>query len=239
VDWKVFGKTDRYYIKQFEEETNMRVSILIDCSESMKYNSKALTKYEYGSCIAASLSYLLLNQQDSVGITLFDNTIRSEISPSTNPGILKNIVNILEHAPNTGTTRIDELFLKVISSIKRKGMVIIISDFFVNLHGLEEALKNLASRGHSVFMFHVMDRAELEFPFNALTMFKGLEEEEDLLLDPNAIRKGYLREVNEYLEQIKRTAIKNRINYYLMDTSAPLGITLSSILTTHGGRKKA
>lgn len=239
IDWKVFGKSDRFFIKEYEEETNMTVNILVDCSESMKYSSAGMSKYDYGACIAGTLSYLLLNQQDSVGITLFDNRIRREIPPTANAGILKNMIEVLEDTSIQGETRINEVFLKVLSSIKRRGLVIFISDFFVDMEALNSALKHFSSRGHTVFLFHVMDSAELEFPFDSLTLFHGLENEEDLLLNPNSIKKSYLQEVGDFLGFLKRTAMQKGIYYYLMDTSRPLGIALSSILSIHGGRRKA
>lgn len=238
IDWKVFGKTDRFYIKEYEEETNMKVAILLDCSESMKYGSGGLTKYEYGSCIAATLSYVLLNQQDSVGLTLFDNSTRAEISPSTNPGMLRNIVTLLENTVPSAETKIGELFLKVLTNMKRKGLIIIISDFFVDFNIIQESLKHLSTRGHAVFLFHVMDKAELSFPFERLTLFKGLEHAGDTLINPGSVRAAYLKEVGDFLNRLKKESIKRKINYYLINTSDPLDVVLSSILTTHGGRKK-
>ena len=145
----------------------------------------------------------------------------------------------MEDASVEGETRIDELFLKVVTGITRRGVIILISDFFVNMEALDTALKHFASRGHTIFMFHVMDHAELEFPFDRLTLFKGLENAEDMLLDPNSVKKAYRTEVESFLEYLKKSAIQKGVHYYLMDTSEPLGIALSSILAIHGGRKKA
>lgn len=239
IDWKVFGRSDRFFIKEYEEETNMTASVLVDCSESMNYSSGGLSKYDYGACIAGTLAYLLLNQQDSVGITLFDSSVRTEIHPSTNPGILKNIMDVLEQAQPRGETKIEGVFLKLLSSLKRNGVVILVSDFFVDPESLDTALKHFSSRGHTVFLFHVLDRAELEFPFNSLTLFRGMENEEDLMLDPNTVKKAYLNEIEAFLRDLRKTAVQKGVYYYLMDTSKPLGIVLSSILSIHGGRRKA
>ncbi len=239
IDWKVFGKTDRFFIKEYEEETNMRVSVMVDCSESMKFSSGGLSKYEYGSCIAATLSYILLAQQDSVGMTLFDSRVRGELSPSTSPGAMKNIIRILEDNPPEGESRIEEVFLKVLADIKRRGMVIIISDLFVDPEAVAQAFKQLASRGHAVLVFHVLDRAELEFDFDLMTLFKGLENKGDILLNPHAVRKAYLNELDSYMESIKRSAILSKVNYFPVDTSKPLDVMLSSVLAALGGGKRS
>lgn len=238
IDWKVFGKTDRFFIKEYEEETNMRVSILLDCSESMRYGRTGLTKYEYGSCIAATLAYLLLNQQDSVGVMLFDNAVRAEVHPSTNPGMLRNIVRLLETTGPSNTTKIGELFSRVLATIKRRGLIVLISDFFVDREALATALRHFAARGHAVFMFHVMDYDELQFPFDRLTLFKGLEGAGDVLLNPRAVREPYLAAVEHYLKDIRLTAVQHGVHYHLLDTSQPLDVALSAILTTHGGRRR-
>jgi len=238
IDWKVFGRSDRFFIKEYEEETNMTATVLVDCSESMDYSSGSLSKYDYGACIAGTLAYLLLNQQDSVGITLFDNSVRTEVAPSTNPGILKNIIDVLEQTQPQGETKIKGVFLKLLSTLKRNGVVVLISDFFVDPEALDTALKHFSSRGHTVFLFHVLDKAELEFPFDNLTLFRGLEHEGDLMLDPNTVKKAYVREMKAFLRDLRKTAIQKGVHYYLMDTSKPLGIALSSILSTHGGRRK-
>ncbi|MFH1706867.1 MAG: DUF58 domain-containing protein [Planctomycetota bacterium] len=239
VDWKVFGKTDRFFIKEYEEETNLAATILMDASESMRYASGAMSKFDYGACIAASLAHILLHQQDAVSLVLFDDKVLAETPSTTGYGMLRNIVDVLEGAPLNGATKVDAVFARLLAGLRRRGVVIIVSDLFVAPAALEEALRAVAGRGHTVYLFHVIDRQEQAFDFDRPTLFRGLEGAGDLLVDPRAVRAAYRAAFGAFLDQVRRTAIRNRIHYHLMDTSLPLDVALSSVLVRHAGRRRA
>jgi uncharacterized protein (DUF58 family) len=237
VDWKVYGKTDRYYIKEYEEETNLAAYIVLDASESMKYRSGAVSKLEYGQFIAASLAYMVLNQRDSVGLATFDDEIRSFLPTSQHASHLKLICHELAKLEPRGKSGIGGILHSLAERVRRKGLVILISDLLDDAQELLFGLRHLRHRKHEVIVFHVMDRAELEFPFQTTLKLEGLEEAGEEVVDPIAIRKGYLAELEAFLEQVRRGCRTNRIDYVLMDTSQPLDVALSSYLATRSELK--
>jgi uncharacterized protein (DUF58 family) len=237
VDWKVYGRTDRYCIKEYEEETNLGAHILLDASESMAYKSGAVSKLEYGQFVAASLAYLILNQRDSVGLATFDNEVRSFLPPSQHASHLKLLIHELSKVEPREKSAIGDVLHAMAERIRRKGLVIVISDLLDDPSEVLFGLRHLRHKKHEVILFHVLDSAELEFPFSSTVKFEGLEGLLEEVVDPVAIRKGYLAELRAFLDQIRRGCRNNRIDHVLLDTSQPLDVALSTYLARRSGIK--
>ena len=231
VDWKVWAKQDRYYIKQFEEDTNLRCTLLCDVSASMRYGRGDFTKYEYACTIAASLAYLLLRQQDSVGCVAFDESARMTVPQRTKRTHLDSIIKALELSDPKDKTDLYQILRNVTESYPRRGMMILISDLFVEREGFFRGLRLLRSRGHDVMVFHVLDDDELDFPFSGPTRFEGLELAEQLRCNPRALREGYLNALGEYLEEVRRGCSRHDVDYALLRTSQPLDAALAAFLS--------
>lgn len=238
VDWKAYGKTDRVYLKQYEEETNLVCYLLLDVSESMTYCSSEapLSKLDYGRCIAASLAYLVLQQQDGVGLTTFDDGIRSLIRPSSHPTHLKQMLHTIEDEPTTTKTTLGPIFHDLAERFKKRGVVIVISDLFDDVATMLAGLKHFRHRRHEVILFHVLDPAELEFSFRDLTLFKGLEGLPELLVDPHALRKAYLQEFDAYSRLLKSGCHAQQIDYVPLRTDQSLDLALSTYLAKRTNR---
>jgi uncharacterized protein (DUF58 family) len=231
LDWKVFAKSDRFYIKQYEEETNLRSYILMDTSESMKYASPGhISKLEYASYIAASLSYMLIRQQDSVGMVLFDSKVKRFVPASASPAHLRLLLHELgqivpEQRTDTGT-----IFHDLAERIKRKGLIVILSDLFDDPEKLLFGLQHFRHRRHEVVVFQILDDFEQNFPFNDMTLFEGYEGWQELLCDPRNLRKGYLDEYTAFTEKMKRGCRNNKIDFVPVCTKHPLDVVLSAYL---------
>ena len=231
VDWKVWAKQDRYYVKQFEEDTNLRCTLLCDVSESMRYGRGALNKYEYACTISASLAYLQLRQQDAVGCVSFDESVRMSVPLRTKRNHLDLIVKALEMSDPREKTDLFQILRNAAESFPRRGMMVLISDLFVDRDELFRGLRLLRSRGHDVMVFHVLDDDELDFPFSGATRFEGLETALQLRCNPRALRDGYLESLKKYLEEVRRDCSKNDIDYTQLRTSQPLDAALASFLS--------
>ncbi len=230
IDWKAWSKTDKYYIKQYEEDTNLRTLLLVDVSESMNYGSGAMTKYDYACTVAAALSYLLLRQSDAVALTTFDNAIRSRVPPRSRQSHLHAIVNALQTQKPASKTGFDRLLAQVAEEQSLKGMVVLISDLFVDPQVLDKGLSLLRHRGHDVMVFHILDDEELDFGFSGTTKFEGLEAAGDVVCDPRALREGYLSALNQFLETIRRNCSRRLIDYQTIRTSEHLDAALAHYL---------
>jgi uncharacterized protein (DUF58 family) len=240
LDWKVLGRSDRYYIKQYEEETNVRCLLLVDTSESMQYKApKApLSKLEYAKHIAAALTHLILNQQDAVGLMLFDEQVRRVLRPSSSKAQVGAVLDILEGAQPSERTSLEPVLHDLAERIGRKSMVIILSDLFDDPDRLLSGLAHFRHRQHEVVVFQVLDHDEITFPFQDLTRFEGLEQFPDVNVDPRALREGYLDAFNNFRERVRRGCRANQIDYVLLNTSEPLDKALSAYLATRKGRSK-
>ncbi|HXT58928.1 MAG TPA: DUF58 domain-containing protein [Pirellulales bacterium] len=240
VDWKVFGKTDKVYLKQYEEETNLVSYLLLDTSESMRYQSEgaALSKLEYAQCIAGALSYLILQQQDSVGLVTFDKEIRALIRASSNPSHLKSLLHVMEQSAAERKTATGPIFHDLAERLKKRGIVVVLSDLFDDVPSMLAGLKHFRHRRHEVILFHVLDPSELDFPFHQPTLFKGLEEWPAVLVDPRGLRKAYLAEFQKFVHAVKLGCRKERIDYVEMRTDQPLDVALSSYLSSRMIRTK-
>jgi uncharacterized protein (DUF58 family) len=238
VDWKVFGRTDRFYIKQYEEETNLKCYILLDGSESMHYGAEETTKYRYGTYVAAALSHLILRQQDAVGLAVFDQEVRGFVPPSSSQNHLRNIIQELDRQGTGRKTDIGMILKSFADRIKRKGLIVIISDMFDSLEHIDRGLKHLRHKRHEVVLFHVLDRDELTFPFQRMTLFEGLEGFPELLADPRALRKAYLEEMGRFQDSLRKICRQSRVDYVLLDTSRRLDAALTAYLAARGGRPR-
>jgi len=235
VDWKVWAKHDRYYVKQFEEETNLRASLLVDVSGSMRYGKGAMNKYEYACTVAACLAYLLLRQQDAVGCVSFDEATRIAVPQRTKRNHIESVVQALNVSEPKNKTELYPILRQVAETFPRRGMMILVSDLLAPRDGLFRGLRLLRSRGHDVMVFHVMDDDELDFPFSGPTRFEGLELPIHLNCNPRALREGYLAALAAYLEEVRRGCVGNRVDYSLLRTSEPLDAALAAYLNNRLG----
>ena len=230
LDWKVLGRTDRYYLKQYEQETNYVAHILLDGSESMKYGSGSLTKLQYGKMMAACLSYLVLHQRDAVSVRVFDTAVRGHIPRTGNLASIHNVMNVLAAFDPIGQTSIAPVLHEAAGQIGRKGIVILISDLFDDEEKVLDGIQHLRFDGSEVIVFHVMDPFELEFPFKGMVEFDGLEMAEKVLTRPREIRKSYLAEVERFRTRIREGCERNNVHYLLVNTASPLHEVLSGYL---------
>jgi uncharacterized protein (DUF58 family) len=238
IDWRVFAKSDRYYIKQYEQETNLRSTILLDTSESMKYGSGKLSKLDYACFIAASLAYLLIQQQDSVGLAMFDNTVHRFIPPKASPAHMKLILHELSQIVPKAKTSMDLIFHDVAERIHRRGLVVVISDLFADAETVLMGLRHFRHNKHEVIVFHILDDFELTFPFDDTTLFDGLESYGEVLTEPRSLRATYLEEVESFVTTVKRGCRQHEVDYVQFSTATPLDVALSAYLASRWKRGK-
>ncbi|MCG8451254.1 MAG: DUF58 domain-containing protein [Pirellulales bacterium] len=230
VDWKVWAKQDRLYVKQFEEDTNMRCTLLVDVSASMQYGSGPLNKYEYAATVATSLAYLLLKQHDSVAAIAFDDTIRARTPMRNVRTSLKSIVRCLDASEPQNKTDAGTILREIAEVGPRRGMMIVISDLLTDVESTLRGLRLLRQRGHDVLVLHVLDDDELDFPFDSPTRFEGLELPQHLACNPRALRDGYLSSLNVFLTTLRRGCASDAVDYALIRTSDPLDAALAAFL---------
>src|SRR5262245_58574438 len=230
LDWKVLARTDRYYIKQYEQETNYVAHLLLDGSESMKYGSGKVSKLHYGKVMAACLAYLILHQRDAAALAMFDTVVRDYSPRSDNLGSIHKLMTKLAAFEPSHQTNIGVVLHDMARQIRRKGIVIIISDFFDDEQKVLEGIQHLRFGGSEVVIFHLMDPYELEFPFSGLVEFEGLEQLPKILTRPAEIRKTYLAEVNGFRQRLRDGCERNQCHYVLANTAQPLPELLSAYL---------
>jgi uncharacterized protein (DUF58 family) len=243
IDWKVWSKTDKYYIKQYEEETNLRCTLLVDVSESMQFGTGdphkgALNKYEYACTVAASLAYLLLRQQDSVGLTSFDAGVRSVVPMRSKRNHLHAVLAALDAENPAEKTDIYQVLANVADQQVHSGMIVLISDLFVPRDGLFKGLKLLRHRGHDIMIFQILDDEELDFNYAGTTRFEGLEAAGELVCDPRALRDGYLAALRAFLDELRRHCSKNTIDFQTIRTSDHLDAALAHYLNHRIGMRQ-
>jgi len=230
LDWKVLGRTDRYYLKQYEQETNYVAHILLDGSESMNYGSGAVSKLQYGKLMAACLSYLVLLQRDAVALGIFDSQMRQTIQRTGSLNSIHNIMNVLADFHPTRTTNIATVLHTLAGQIRRRGIVIIISDFFDDEEKILEGIQHLRFGGSEVIVFHVLDPFELEFPFQGTVEFQGLENIPKVMARPHEIRKSYLQQINNFVTRIREGCERNNCHYLQVNTAHALHEVLTGYL---------
>ncbi|ACG75604.1 protein of unknown function DUF58 [Anaeromyxobacter sp. K] len=224
IDWKAYGKFDKYYVKRFEQETNLRAYLVVDASGSMGYRSDpaGMTKLEYASALAASLAYLLVRQQDAAGLVLVQGQVAGAIPPRASAGHLVPVLDALEAAKAEGPTRLGAAVDWIIEHAPRRSSVLVFSDLFDPDAQVLRQLAQLGRRKHEVTLFHVLDRAELEFPFDDPTLFLSMEDARQVEAHGRDVRKGYLDVLGRWLEEVKRTAAEADVDYALCRTDRPL-----------------
>ena len=233
IDWKVWSKTDRLYIKEYEEETNLRCTIVMDCSKSMAYGedgADGMGKFDYAATLSACLAYLLQHQADKVGLVMFDTAIRRNLPASTNPAHMKLLLHELDAAKPDEKTDVGDVFHRLADQIGKRGLVVLVSDLFVDPSQLLQSLRHFRHRRHEVVVFHVMHDHELTFPFQDNTLFRGLEDELELLTEPRALRKSYLEAVDRFKTEVRRACATAGADYVPLSSKDPLDAALSSYL---------
>ncbi|MEL0097408.1 MAG: DUF58 domain-containing protein [Planctomycetaceae bacterium] len=231
VDWKVWARQDRLYVKQFEEDTNLRCTMVVDVSKSMQYGTGAFNKYEYAATVAASLSYLVLQQQDAVGCITFDEKVRMRIPIRSKRNHIHSIIESLNVETPKDKTEVYDVLKTITETVPRRGMIILVSDLLGDVEGIMKGLKLLRQRGHDVLVFHVMDDDELDFEFSGPMRFDGLETDDFLNCNPRSLREGYLDALHEFLDSVRRQCAQNVVDYALIRTSDPLDAVLAKYLS--------
>jgi uncharacterized protein (DUF58 family) len=231
VDWKAWAKQDRLFVKQFEEEANMRCTLLVDVSASMQYGSGPLNKYEYAATAAVSLAYLLLRQHDAVSCIAFDERIRARTPLRSAEAHLQAIVQALDGSKPRDKTDAGAVLADVAAASPRRGLIVAISDFFGDVDSTLRGLRLLRQRGHDVLALHVLDDDELDFPFDGPTRFEGLETSDALNCNPRALREGYLEAVGRFTADLRRGCARDGVEYTLIRTSQPMDAALAALVS--------
>jgi len=222
VDWKVYGKTEKFFIKQFEEETNLKCHILVDISNSMSYNSeKNISKIEYAKTLAAALSYIMMKQQDAVGLALYSDKIQNYFPPKASKVYYQEILKNLSKVQSAKETNTANCLNEIAENIKKRGLVIIISDFFDDINSILTSLKHFRYKNNEVIVFQLLDPIEKNFSFSKDSVFRDLETEEELTTQPHQIQKAYMQTMSEYINKIKSGCLNSKIDYNLITTDTP------------------
>jgi len=232
IDWKVFGKSDRLFVKQYEEETNLRATIVLDASGSMLYKGGgAETKFEYAKKLAASLAYLMIGQQDSAGLVTFDTELRSHVPPRSTSSHLSNVLNVLEATTPQGETNLCPILHNLSNMLKRRGLVIVISDFFAPVEDLVQALGHFHHKRHEVILFQILDPHELTFPFDNVAEFRSLENSaHKVKLDAPRVRKLYLERFTKFRERLSEVCHRFHYDHVTLQSDQPYDLALSHYL---------
>ncbi|MBO0699709.1 MAG: DUF58 domain-containing protein [Zavarzinella sp.] len=236
VDWKAYGRKERLYLKQYELETNLVCYLLVDASESMRFGSGGVTKYDLASTAAASLGYLVVQQTDSVGLATFDSEVRQFLRPASQPTHLKEVCRVLVGGASDRKSKIGPVLHEAAERFNRRGVVAVFSDLFDEPAEVLAGLKHLKYQKHDVVVFHVLDGAEIEFPFRQSTLFHGLEQLPDLLTDPVGVREGYLKEFNAFRKELQSGCRLHHMDYVELRTDRDLGLALAEFLVARASR---
>jgi len=235
IDWKALGKFDRYFIKEYEDETNLRAYLLLDASASMNYSSDGVTKFDYGCTLTASLAYLILKQQDAAGVVTFSNRIESFVPPRAKRDYLIQILHALENRGPAGETNVGKILDDIASQIRRRGLVVLVSDLLDEPEPILKGLRQFRFKGNDVIVFHLLDQAELDLPFDGNILFEDLEAANlQIVADPRAIRKTYQQVVQEFINEMRKQCHAESIDYQLISTATPLDQALASYLSWRG-----
>jgi uncharacterized protein (DUF58 family) len=230
LDWRVFGRTDRFYIKEYEEESNLRAMIVMDASASMRYGTRPMSKFDYGATVAASLATLLAQQQDPVGLALFDSQPRKLIPPAATQAQVVRIIGELEDSRPDRATDLGASLRTLSEQVKQRGLVIVVSDLLTNLDAFYDGIARLQYRGHEIIVIQILDRDELELPFNDNVLFHDIEGTEELFAEPWAFRNAYRAAMQEFIASVAGGCGSRGIDHLLMVTDGNLGVALSHYL---------
>ncbi len=236
LDWRAYARSNRYQIKRYEEESNLRATIVLDASASMGYGRGPMTKFQYAATLAASLAALLVKQRDAVGLAVFDRQERAWLRPAATTAQLTKIVETLEATKPDRTTDLTGVMRQVAGQIRDRGLVVIVSDLLTDLDGLYDGLGRLRHAGHEVLIFHVLDADEIELPFKDSVLFRDIEGDETLFAEPWAFRKAYKAAMEQFVADVKARCTAAGIDHLLLRTSDDLGAALAHYLHRRGGR---
>lgn len=238
IDWKVFGRTDKFYLKRYEQETNLIANLVLDVSESMRYASGATSKLLYASQMSAALAYLVLQQQDSVGLALFDREVRHLVQPSGHPSRLKQVLCLLaECTPRPEMGRIGDVLDELAERFHKRSLVIVASDCFDEIDRIAAGLKHLRHKRHEIVLFHILDPAEVDFPFLDLTRFRGLEQLPEIQVEPRALRLAYQESFQKYLRDLRIACRAAGVDYQRVRTDQPLDVVLARYLSVRAASR--
>jgi uncharacterized protein (DUF58 family) len=230
MDWKMLARSDKYYVKLFEDETNLRAYILLDCSRSMAFQSGEINKLNYGSYLAAALTYLMLRQNDAVSLTMFDDDVRQYLPPRARPTQFRRVLELLEDRQPERETDVAGMLHQMADRIKRRGLVVLISDLLDDERKILDGLQHFRHNRHEVIVFHVMDDAELTFPYERLTRFKDMEGAGRVVTNPKTLRARYLSRIRTFTETLKNGCFERKISYNLANTTQPYDQFLAAYL---------
>lgn len=235
VDWRAFARFDKYYVKKYEQETNLSAFCVVDCSASMGYGADGgLTKFEYTAVVVTTLGYLLLRQQDAIGLVKYDEAVSEVLPPRARVNHLHHVATALEQARVDKGTNLEAGLNAVVEFSRKRGLVFVFSDFFSDATRPFDMLRQLVSRGHQVTVFHVLDGDELTFPFDEMTLFEGMESKRRLLVEPRLVRRAYLKRVEEHQALIRKQCLESRVGYELVDTREAPGELVLRFLKAQG-----
>lgn len=232
IDWRVYAKSDKYYVKQYEEETNFICHVLLDASESMLYqgDGRDLSKLEYACFLTACLTYIILRQRDSAGLVVFDENIRQFIPPSGAPAHFQTMLAEMGKLDPEQKTSVGSILHEIASRIRKRGVVILISDLLSPVDDIISGLQHLKFERHEVLVFHVLDSDELSFPFRGMVKFDGLEEYPELLVEPLRLRESYLQALDRFTFKLRKACQDAAISYMVVDTAQPVEVVIRSLL---------
>lgn len=238
IDWRVYARSDRFYIKKFEDETNLRCHLLIDHSRSMGYGSGGYTKSQYAGTLAATLAYFLSTQGDAVGLATFDDKIREYLPPRNRPGYLRRLLLAMEAAPKGRTTDLGAPLRRIAQMLTKRGLIVLISDLLASIDRLESDLGYLCAGGHDVVLFHVLDPAELNFDFDSPALFQDVESGRNMYVDPFDVQTSYKRRLDRHLAKTESICRTLGIDYHLFATDRPFDLALLDFLHDRMRRRK-
>ncbi|MFZ5829196.1 MAG: DUF58 domain-containing protein [Planctomycetota bacterium] len=237
IDWLIYAKTDKYYVKKFEAETNITGYLAMDLSRSMGYTHRQeLTKFDYSICLAAALGYLMIHQQDPVGVVTFDERIRHSLRPQARRGHLANVLSLLANLKPDGETDVAQSLVQLAAMLRHASLVMVFSDLLTDPQPVLEALYRLRHGGHDVIVFHILDEAETLFPFRGMVELEEPESKKRLALDADAFRRDYLKELEAFRERYRRECFQARIDYVPLDTSMRFDKALTEYLFKRSAR---
>ncbi|PKN59487.1 MAG: DUF58 domain-containing protein [Deltaproteobacteria bacterium HGW-Deltaproteobacteria-14] len=238
VDWKAFARFDKYYVKKYEQETNLQAFCVLDASASMGYGADGtLTKFEYAGVMITTLAYLLLRQQDAVGLVKYAGEVMEVLPPRSRLNHLTHLTTSLETTRVKGGTNLEAGLEAVVEFSKKRGLVFVFSDFFSDSDKPFNMLRHLVGRGHQVTVFHVLDGDELTFPFERMTLFEGMESTRRLLVEPQLVRRAYLKRIAEHQALIRKRCLDSQVGYQLVDTREAPGEIVLRYLRANGPSK--
>ncbi|MEM7394058.1 MAG: DUF58 domain-containing protein [Verrucomicrobiota bacterium] len=230
IDWRLYARANRYYVKQFEAETNFVANLLVDASSSMTYASGKISKLEYAKYMAAAMAYLIVDQHDSVGAGCFDGKLQQYVAPKSSMSVLANISEQLELAEPQPRTDVAAMLHEFAARMTRRGVVMVFSDLLDNTEDFIKGINHLSFRGHNVIVFHILDPYELEFPLSGMWKFIGLEDDGEMITQPSRVRASYLRELQAFINEVKSACNRNEADYVLVNTADPIEQVISNYL---------